>query len=152
MTAAEVHPRQVGTEFAAHSPITRCDLLRAAIEYAKCGRPVFPCCPWDGAALNYKREPIDAKAPLTDNTWRNGKDDATCDLDQIVKAWAKSPWAMIGSPVAVDETCIDVDSRTDGRHLVAHRAGRTAGSTAYAHSYQRALRRRSASVLQAAGW
>jgi Bifunctional DNA primase/polymerase, N-terminal len=74
------------------------------------GRPVFPCCPWDGAFLNYKGEPIDAKAPLVRNGWK----DATTDLDQVSTWWARFQYAMIGSPVAPDELCLDIDPRSGG--------------------------------------
>jgi hypothetical protein len=78
------------------------DLLRAALEYAVAGRPVFPC-DW--------RPGDHAKAPLVPSP---GYHLATVDLQQIINWWGKWPWAMIGSPVPVDEVCIDVDPRKDG--------------------------------------
>jgi hypothetical protein len=44
----------------------------------------------------------------------NSKDDATLDLDLIQKWWWLHPFAMIGSPVAINEVCLDVDPRHDG--------------------------------------
>ena len=84
------------------------DLLqRSALWYASIGRPVFPCCPWDGAFLNYKGEPIDAKAPLVRNGWK----DATTDTSRISQWWADFPYAMIGSPVPLDQIVLDFDPR-----------------------------------------
>jgi hypothetical protein len=83
-------------------------LLRSACWYATGGRPVFPCCPWDGAFNNHKGEPIDAKAPLTYHGWK----DATTNLPQIEQWWFREyPYAMIGSPVPVDELALDFDPR-----------------------------------------
>jgi hypothetical protein len=80
-------------------------LMQAAVNHATTVRPVFPCQPWDGA---YSK--ADAKAPLV----RNGFRDATTDLDLIQRRWAQFPFAMIGSPVALDEICLDIDPRNGG--------------------------------------
>jgi hypothetical protein len=112
----DVHPKQCGTEFAccvACGRVTRHDLLRAALAYAANGRPVFPCYPWCGYLRNKDGKPVKAKAPIG-SLVPNGKDDATLDLDLITKWWIEHPWAMIGSPVAVDELCLDIDPRNGG--------------------------------------
>jgi hypothetical protein len=44
----------------------------------------------------------------------NGHLDATTDLQRIIQWWLKWPWALIGGPVPVNETCLDVDPRKDG--------------------------------------
>jgi hypothetical protein len=106
VTATDVHPKQVGTAFATSAPITRFDLLRAVVHYATNGVPVFPCCPWDGAFVDWEGMPIKAKAPLV----RHGFKDASTDIDQIIKWWDKQfPYAMIGRMVPVDQVCIDLD-------------------------------------------
>jgi hypothetical protein len=109
----DVHPIQLkpeNVENVAGRWITNDILLQAALYYARNGRPIFPCCPWDGAFLNWKGEPIDGKAPLT----RNGFHDASLDESQIRDWWTQYRYAMIGGPVPVDETCLDVDPRNDG--------------------------------------
>jgi hypothetical protein len=100
--SVDVHPRQLGTEF---EPITKYDLLRAALQYATNGTPVFPCCPWDGAFLSHEGEPIKAKAPLT----KHGFKGATTDQVQIIKWWGQYRFAMIGRMVPLDQICIDLD-------------------------------------------
>ena len=81
-------------------------LLRWALQYATGGIPIFPCCPADGAFLNYKGEPIKAKAPLV----FHGFKDATTDLDQIARWWGRDyRFAMIGRMVPVDQVCVDID-------------------------------------------
>jgi hypothetical protein len=78
--------------------------LDAALEYARCGRPVFPCSPLD-------------KKPLTPN----GFDDATTDEAQIRAWWGKYPNAMIGVPTGpasgmwVLDVDIDPVKKIDGR-------------------------------------
>jgi hypothetical protein len=110
---ADVHPIQLkpeNSENVAGRWVTNDLLLRSALWHASTGRPVFPCCPWDGAFTNYKDEPIDGKAPLT----RNGFHAASLDAQQIREWWSQYRFAMIGSPVPVDETCLDIDPRHDG--------------------------------------
>jgi Bifunctional DNA primase/polymerase, N-terminal len=126
MTAtADVHPIQLepkNAENVAGVWITSNILLHAALYYARGGRPVFPCCPWDGTYLNHKGEPIDAKAPLV----THGFKDASTELQQICTWWAQFPYAMIGSPVAPDELCLDVDPRNGGdRWALVEMAGIT---------------------------
>src|SRR5215216_4782257 len=90
-------------------------LMQAAVDYATCGRPAFPCQPWSGAY-----GPHDAKAPLVRNGWK----DATCNVGQIHEWWARFPFAMIGSPVALNEICLDIDPRNGGdRWALADAAG-----------------------------
>lgn len=64
----DVHPIQLSPEnvenVAGHW-ITNHILLQAAHYYARNGRPVFPCCPWDGAFANYKGEQSTPKRRLT---------------------------------------------------------------------------------------
>jgi hypothetical protein len=89
-------------------------VFEAALDYARCGIPVFPC------------NPIDKK-PLTPNGYK----DATRDETQILAWWQQYPNAMIGVPMgpasgiwAVD---LDLDSakKIDGKatldQLVAQR-------------------------------
>jgi hypothetical protein len=85
-------------------------LLRSACYYAQNGRPVFPCCPWDGAYKRHDGSDIDAKAPLVRNGWK----DATTDVEKISTLWQRFPYAMIGSPVPVDDICLDIDPRSGG--------------------------------------
>lgn len=95
-------------------------LLRSAIYYGQNNRPVFPCCPWDGAYQRQDGSDIDAKAPLVRNGWK----DATTDTVQICTWWARFPFAMIGSPVPLDEICLDIDPRSGGdRWRLAELAG-----------------------------
>jgi hypothetical protein len=109
--SADGHPIQLKPENVDNVAgywVTNDLLLRSACWYATGGRPVFPCCPWDGAFNNYKGEPIDAKAPLTFHGWK----DATTSLPQIEQWWFREyPYAMIGSPVPVDELALDFDPR-----------------------------------------
>jgi len=57
-------------------------VFEAALDYARCGIPVFPC------------NPID-KRPLTSNGFKN----ATRDETQILAWWQQYPNAMIGVPM-----------------------------------------------------
>jgi hypothetical protein len=141
----DVHPIQLkpeNVENVAGRWITNDILLQAALYYARNGRPIFPCCPWDGAFLNWKGEPIDGKAPLT----RNGFHDASLDESQIRDWWAQYRYAMIGGPVPVDETCLDVDPRNDG-DIWAHRYGRDEIPPAHSDCDLRSARRWTAPVL-----
>jgi Bifunctional DNA primase/polymerase, N-terminal len=103
--ASGVHPVQLKPENAANVAgrwITNDILLQAALWYGSIGRPVFPCYPWEGDK---------AKSPLTSN----GFHDATVDQLQIRKWWEQLfPFAMIGGPVAIDDTCLDTDPRNGG--------------------------------------
>jgi Bifunctional DNA primase/polymerase, N-terminal len=69
-------------------------VLEAALDYARCGIPVFPC------------NPIDKK-PLTPNGFK----DATRDETQILAWWQQYPNAMIGAPTgpASNMWAIDLD-------------------------------------------
>jgi Bifunctional DNA primase/polymerase, N-terminal len=69
-------------------------VLEAALDYARCGIPVFPC------------NPIDKK-PLTPNGFK----DATRDETQILGWWQQYPNAMIGAPMgpASNLWAIDLD-------------------------------------------
>jgi len=101
---ADAHPIQLKPENVDNVAgywVTNDLLLRSALWYASIGQPVFPCYPWEGDK---------AKSPLT----TNGFHDASVDASQICGWWTKHPFAMIGGPVAVDETCIDVDPRNGG--------------------------------------
>jgi hypothetical protein len=72
--------------------------LDAALEYARQGKPVFPCNPKD-------------KRPLT----KNGFKDATADPEKIKAWWSKRPDAMIGMPTgALSEVdVVDLDRKPD---------------------------------------
>jgi putative DNA primase/helicase len=69
-------------------------VLEAALDYARCGIPVFPC------------NPIDKK-PLTPNGFK----DATRDETQILGWWQQYPNAIIGAPMgpASNLWAIDLD-------------------------------------------
>jgi hypothetical protein len=69
-------------------------VFEAALDYARCGIPIFPC------------NPIDKK-PLT----VNGFKDATRDETQILAWWQQYPNAMIGAPMgpASNLWAIDLD-------------------------------------------
>jgi hypothetical protein len=89
-------------------------VFEAALDYARCGIPVFPC------------NPIDKK-PLT----ANGFKDATRDETQILAWWQQYPNAMIGVPMGPASgmwaTDLDVDParKVDGKstldQLIAQR-------------------------------
>jgi hypothetical protein len=89
-------------------------VFEAALDYARCGIPVFPC------------NPIDKK-PLT----ANGFKDATRDETQILAWWQQYPNAMIGAPTgpASGLWAIDLDldpaKKIDGKatldQLIAQR-------------------------------
>src|SRR5262249_43092946 len=90
------------------------NVFDAALDYARCGIPVFPCSPID-------------KKPLT----ANGFKDATRDETQILGWWQQYPNAMIGAPTgpASGLWAIDLDfdpaRKIDGKatldQLVAQR-------------------------------
>jgi hypothetical protein len=110
---ADVHPIQLKPENAANVAgywVTNDLLLRSACWYAANGVPVFPCCPWDGAYLDYKRDPIKAKAPLV----THGFKDATTDFTILRTWWEQYPYAMIGRMVPLDQIGIDVDPWKNG--------------------------------------
>lgn len=120
---ADVHPIQLKPENAANVAgywVTSDLLLRSACWYAATGRPVFPCQPWDGA---YSK--ADAKAPLT----AHGFHDATTDVDLVYQWWTRFPFAMIGSPVPVNELCLDIDPRNEGDRWALVEPATTAGIT-----------------------
>jgi Bifunctional DNA primase/polymerase, N-terminal len=89
-------------------------VFEAALDYARCGIPIFPCHPMD-------------KKPLT----ANGFKDATRDETQILAWWQQYPNAMIGVPMGPASglwaTDLDVDpaKKIDGRvtldQLIAQR-------------------------------
>ena len=89
-------------------------VFEAALDYARCGIPVFPC------------NPIDKK-PLT----ANGFKDATRDETQILNWWQQYPNAMIGVPMGPTSgmwaTDLDIDpaKKIDGKatldQLIAQR-------------------------------
>jgi hypothetical protein len=70
-------------------------LMQAALDYAKAGRPVFPCGP--------------DKKPLT----RHGFKDASTDSIQIIGWWNQWPSALIGMPTgeATGIAVIDLDHK-----------------------------------------
>jgi hypothetical protein len=110
---AGTHPMQLKPENfdnVAGYWVTSERLLRSACYYGQHGRPVFPCCPWDGAHKRHDSTDIDAKAPLVRNGWK----DATTDVSQIWDWWQRFPFAMIGSPVPADEIVLDIDPRSGG--------------------------------------
>ena len=88
--------------------------LEAALDYVRCGIPVFPC------------NPIDKK-PLT----ANGFKDATKDETQVLAWWQQYPNAMIGVPMGPASgmwaTDLDIDpaKKIDGKatldQLIAQR-------------------------------
>jgi hypothetical protein len=88
--------------------------LEAALDYARCGIPVFPCNPLD-------------KRPLTPNGFK----DASKDEAQIRAWWGRWPNAMIGVPTGsvsgmwVVDLDVDPAKKIDGRatfdQLVAQR-------------------------------
>jgi len=67
-------------------------VVKAALEYAAKGRPVFPCKP-------------DSKRPFTENGFK----DATTDPGTIRQWWKQWPAAMIGSPTGNGVFVLDVD-------------------------------------------
>ncbi|MEV6817920.1 bifunctional DNA primase/polymerase [Nocardiopsis dassonvillei] len=95
--------------------------LRAALDFAARGWPVFPCEP-DG------KRPLGVLAP-------HGFKDATTDQDQINAWWSRYPTANVatatGAP-AVD--VVDVDNKPDGNGFAAFnrlvRAGMLGGAVA----------------------
>lgn len=88
-------------------------ILKACKKLVKNGQPVFPC---------HSTGPK-AKRPRT----KNGFKDATTDMEQIERWWAKWPDAAIGIPTGIVYDVLDVDVKadTDGRvHLpYLHRLG-----------------------------
>ena len=78
----------------------------AALAYARAGVPIFPCVP-DGT-LNDKGEP--SKAPATKNSFA----DATTDLDQINRWWARADYNIGLEPGRIDQFVIDIDPRHGG--------------------------------------
>jgi hypothetical protein len=83
--------------------------LEAALEYARCGFPVFPCNPLD-------------KKPLTSNGFK----DATKDEAQIRAWWGRWPNAMIGVPTGaasgmwVVDLDLDPAKKIDGKATLDH--------------------------------
>ena len=71
---------------------TRTSILKAALNLADEGIPVFPCKPG-------------GKAPRT----RNGHLDATTDESRITSWFNRWPHANIGAPVPDGEIVIDID-------------------------------------------
>jgi putative DNA primase/helicase len=97
-----VHPRQGSNRRSYEEPYTlgapEREVLKAALEYAAQGWPVFPC----------KPDPINKK-PLT----KKGFKDATTDLQIIEQWWRRWPEAMIGVPMgsASGIFCVDLDRK-----------------------------------------
>lgn len=89
---------------------TDSEFLQAALNYAKHGRPVFPCNPLVGP---------DNKKPLT----AHGFKDATCDETIIREWWTKWPLAMVGMPTGAASGMfvvdLDVSKGKDGRKKYA---------------------------------
>ena len=75
-------------------------MLRAALGFAKRGKPVFPCKP--------------DKTPLTPNGFK----DATTDPNQITEWWTKHPEALIGMPTGAVSgvVVLDVEPAQAGLH------------------------------------
>ncbi|SDG83805.1 bifunctional DNA primase/polymerase [Microbacterium pygmaeum] len=88
--------------------VSRLGTREAAMRFVRSGLPIFPCEPG-------------GKRPLT----RAGFLDATCDVDQVIAWWRRSPRANIGMPtgLASGVDVVDVDVKADGTGFPAfHRA------------------------------
>jgi hypothetical protein len=74
------------------------EMLKAALDYAAKGKPIFPCRP-------------DNKRPLTEHGFK----DATCDQAIIRDWWQQYPRAMIGMPTgaASGTFVVDLDRKDD---------------------------------------
>jgi hypothetical protein len=75
-------------------------MIKAALELAAAGWPVFPC-KWAGPR---------AKSPITNH----GHLEATTDPDKIKAWWGKWPHAMIGVRLPDSVIVIDIDPRNGG--------------------------------------
>jgi hypothetical protein len=75
-------------------------MIKAALELAAAGWPVFPCW-WAGPR---------AKSPIT----KHGHLEATTDPAQIKAWWSRWPYAMIGGRVLDTIIVIDIDPRNGG--------------------------------------
>lgn len=83
------------------------ELGQAAVEYARCGWPVFPLLPRQ-------------KAPIHAGGFHN----ATTDLQLAEQTWRQHPRANIGAPCGVAFDVIDVDGPTGERSLAELADGR----------------------------
>jgi len=94
-------------------PVTT-DLLSPghwAARYAAAGLPVLPLHSARDGRCSCRRDCRNVgKHPLTEH----GKDDASCDPQQVADWWARWPWANVGIRPPVGVIVLDVDPRNGG--------------------------------------